>query len=109
MYLDIGANGEGSGETGYTMDKVRFVNNSGIPSDGNGNVNVLSAYEPALITLSRGNFTGAAIAVFKRDDTVDATVGNYILRYRVDYLAANEITTGMTKLKSDLEPSTDDD
>lgn len=108
MYLDIGANGEGSGETGYTMDKVRFVNYSGIPSDGNGNVN-LSAYKPALITLSRGNFTDAAIAVFKRDDTVDATVGNYILRYRVDYLAANEITTGMTKLKSDLEPSTDDE
>lgn len=109
LYLDIGANGEGSGETGYTMDKVRFVNYSGIPSDGNGNVNVLSAYKPALITLSRGNFTDAAIAVFKRDDTVDATVGNYILRYRVDYLAANEITTGMTKLKSDLEPSTDGD
>lgn len=109
MYLDIGANGEGSGETGYTMDKVRFVNYSGIPSDGNENVNVLSAYKPALITLSRGNFTNAAIAVFKRDDTVDATVGNYILRYRVDYLAANEITTGMTKLKSDLEPSKDDD
>lgn len=106
LYLDIGANGEGSGETGYTMDKVRFVN-SGMPLDG-GNVNV-SAYKPALITLSRGNFTDAAIAVFKRDDTVDATVGNYILRYRVDYLAANEITTGMTKLKSDLEPSTDDE
>lgn len=110
FYLDIGANnnGEGPGEVNYTMDKVRFVNYSGIPSDGNGNVN-LSAYEPALITLSRGNFTDAAIAVFKRDDTVDATVGNYILRYRVDYLAANEITTGMTKLKSDLEPSTDDE
>lgn len=110
FYLDIGANnnGEGSGEAGYTMDKVRFVNYSGMPSDGNGNVN-LSAYKPALITLSRGNFTDAAIAVFKRDDTVDATVGNYILRYRVDYLAANEITTGMTKLKSDLEPSTDDE
>ena len=107
MYLDIGANGEGSGETGYTMDKVRFVNYSGIPSDGNGNVN-LSAYKPALITLS-GSSTAEEIAVFKRDDTVDATVGNYILRYRVDYLAANEITTGMTKLKSDLEPSTDDD
>ena len=107
MYLDIGANGEGSGETGYTMDKVRFVNYSGIPSDGNGNVN-LSAYKPALITLS-GSSTAEGIAVFKRDDTVDATVGNYILRYRVDYLAANEITTGMTKLKSDLEPSTDDE
>ena len=110
FYLDIGANnnGEGPGEVNYTMDKVRFINYSGIPSDGNGNVN-LSAYKPALITLSRGNFTDAAIAVFKRDDTVDATVGNYILRYRVDYLAANEITTGMTKLKSDLEPSTDDE
>lgn len=110
FYLDIGANnnGEGPGEVNYTMDKVRFINYSGMPSDGNGNVN-LSAYEPALITLSRGNFTDAAIAVFKRDDTVDATVGNYILRYRVDYLAANEITTGMTKLKSDLEPSTDDE
>lgn len=109
MYLDIGANGNTDGsEENYTMDKVRFINYSGMPSDGNGNVN-LSAYEPALITLSRGNFTDAAIAVFKRDDTVDATVGNYILRYRVDYLAANEITTGMTKLKSDLEPSTDDE
>ena len=107
MYLDIGANGNSDDdEENYTMDKVRFINYSGMPSDGNGNVN-LSAYEPALITLSRGNFTDAAIAVFKRDDTVDATVGNYILRYRVDYLAANEITTGMTKLKSDLEPSTD--
>lgn len=107
MYLDIGANGNTDGdEENYTMDKVRFVN-SGMPLDG-GNVNV-SGYEPALITLSRGNFTDAAIAVFKRDDTVDATVGNYILRYRVDYLAANEITTGMTKLKSDLEPSTDDE
>lgn len=105
LYLDIGANGEGSGETGYTMDKLRFVN-SGMPLDG-GNVNV-SAYKPALITLS-GSSTAEEIAVFKRDDTVDATVGNYILRYRVDYLAANEITTGMTKLKSDLEPSTDDE
>lgn len=107
MYLDIGANGNTDGdEENYTMDKVRFVN-SNMPTL-NGAVDV-SAYEPALITLSRGNFTDAAIAVFKRDDTVDATVGNYILRYRVDYLAANEITTGMTKLKSDLEPSTDDD
>lgn len=106
LYLDIGANGEGSGEAGYTMDKVRFVN-SGMPLDGNGNVN-LSAYKPALITLS-GSSAAEEIAVFKRDDTVDATVGNYILRYRVDYLAANEITTGMTKLKSDLEPSTDDE
>ena len=109
LYLDIGANGNQTPtETGYTMDKVRFVNYSGIPSDGNGNVNVLSAYKPALITLS-GSSTAEETAVFKRDDTVDATVGNYILRYRVDYLAANEITTGMTKLKSDLEPSTDDD
>lgn len=109
FYLDIGANnnGEGPGEVNYTMDKVRFVNYSGIPSDGNGNVN-LSAYKPALITLS-GSSAAEEIAVFKRDDTVDATVGNYILRYRVDYLAANEITTGMTKLKSDLEPSTDDE
>lgn len=106
MYLDIGANGNTDGdEENYTMDKVRFVN-SGMPLDG-GNVNV-SGYEPALITLS-GSSTAEEIAVFKRDDTVDATVGNYILRYRVDYLAANEITTGMTKLKSDLEPSTDDD
>lgn len=105
LYLDIGANGEGSGEAGYTMDKVRFVN-SGMPLDG-GNVNV-SAYKPAMITLS-GSSTAEAIAVFKRDDTIDATVGNYILRYRVDYLTANEITTGMTKLKPDLEPSKDDD
>lgn len=106
MYLDIGANGNTDGdEENYTMDKVRFVN-SGMPLDG-GNVDV-SAYEPALITLS-GSSTAEETAVFKRDDTVDATVGNYILRYRVDYLAANEITTGMTKLKSDLEPSTDDD
>ena len=106
LYLDIGANGNQTPTGGYTMDKVRFVN-SGMPSDGNGNVNV-SAYKPALITLS-GSSTAEETAVFKRDDTVDATVGNYILRYRVDYLAANEITTGMTKLKSDLEPSTDDE
>ena len=108
LYLDIGANGNQTPTGGYTMDKVRFVNYSGIPSDGNGNVNVLSAYKPALITLS-GSSTAEEIAVFKRDDTVDATVGNYILRYRVNYLAANEITTGMTKLKPDLEPSTDDE
>ena len=108
LYLDIGANGNQTPTgTDYTMDKVRFINYSGMPSDGNGNVN-LSAYKPALITLS-GSSTAEEIAVFKRDDTVDATVGNYILRYRVDYLAANEITTGMTKLKSDLEPSTDDE
>ncbi len=106
MYLDIGANGNSDGsEENYTMDKVRFVN-SNMPTL-NGAVDV-SAYEPALITLS-GSSTAEEIAVFKRDDTVDATVGNYILRYRVDYLAANEITTGMTKLKSDLEPSTDDE
>lgn len=106
MYLDIGANGNTDGdEENYTMDKVRFVN-SGMPLDG-GNVNV-SGYEPALITLS-GSSAAEEIAVFKRDDTVDASVGNYILRYRVNYLAANEITTGMTKLKSDLEPSTDDE
>lgn len=106
MYLDIGANGNSDGdEENYTMDKVRFVN-SNMPTL-NGAVDV-SAYEPALITLS-GSPTAEEIAVFKRDDTVDATVGNYILRYRVNYLAANEITTGMTKLKSDLEPSTDDE
>ena len=112
MYLDIGANGKGSGETGYTMDKVRFVNYSGIPSDGNGNVN-LSAYKPALITLS-GSSTAEEIAVFKRDDTVDETDGKLKLAYRIinntaNAINVNETTTGMTREDTTLTPSTDDD
>ena len=111
MYLDIGANGEGSGETGYTMDKVRFVNYSGIPSDGNGNVNVLSAYKPALITLS-GSSTAEEIAVFKRDE--QETEGKLKLAYRIINNNANainvsETTTGMTRKDPDLQPSKDTD
>lgn len=109
MYLDIGANGEGSGETGYTMDKVRFVN-SGMPSDGNGNVN-LSAYKPALITLS-GSSTAEETAVFKRDE--QETDGKLKLAYRIinntaNAIKVNETTTGMTREDTTLTPSTDDD
>lgn len=109
LYLDIGANGEGSGETGYAMDKVRFVN-SGMPSDGNGNVNV-SAYEPALITLS-GSSTAEEIAVFKRDE--QETDGKLKLAYRIinnnaNAITVTEITTGMTRKDTTLTPSTDDE
>lgn len=108
LYLDIGANGEGSGETGYTMDKVRFVN-SGMPLDG-GNVN-LSAYKPALITLS-GSSTAEEIAVFKRDE--DETDGKLKLAYRIinnnaNAIKVNETTTGMTRKDATLTPSTDDE
>ena len=111
LYLDIGANGEGSGETGYTMDKVRFVNYSGIPSDGNGNVNVLSAYEPALITLS-GSSTAEEIAVFKRDE--QETEGKLKLAYRIinnnaNAIKVNETTKNMTREDPDLQPSKDTD
>ena len=110
MYLDIGANGEGSGETGYTMDKVRFINYSGMPSDGNGNVN-LSAYKPALITLS-GSPTAEEIAVFKRDE--QETEGKLKLAYRIinntaNAIKVNETTTGMTREDPDLQPSKDTD
>lgn len=108
MYLDIGANGEGSGETGYTMDKVRFVN-SGMPLDG-GNVN-LSAYKPALIKLS-GSSTAEEIAVFKRDE--QETDGKLKLAYRIinnnaNAITVTEITTGMTRKDTTLTPSTDDE
>ncbi len=112
FYLDIGANnnGEGPGEVNYTMDKVRFVNYSGIPSDGNGNVN-LSAYKPALITLS-GSSTAEEIAVFKRDE--DETDGKLKLAYRIinnnaNAINVNETTTGMTRKDTTLTPSTDDE
>ncbi len=111
LYLDIGANGNQTPtETGYTMDKVRFVNNSGIPSDGNGNVN-LSAYKPALITLS-GSSTAEEIAVFKRDEL--ETDGKLKLAYRIinnnaNAITVTEITTGMTREDTTLTPSTDDD
>lgn len=110
MYLDIGANGEGSGETGYTMDKVRFINYSGMPSDGNGNVN-LSAYKPALITLS-GSSTAEEIAVFKRDE--DETDGKLKLAYRIinnnaNAIKVNETTKNMTREDPDLQPSKDTD
>ena len=110
MYLDIGANGNSDGtEENYTMDKVRFVN-SGMPSDGNGNVN-LSAYEPALITLS-GSSTAEEIAVFKRDE--QETDGKLKLAYRIinnnaNAIKVNETTTGMTRKDTTLTPSTDDD
>ena len=91
--------------TGSTMDKVRFVN-SGTPTlDSNGVVDV-SAYKPALITLSRGNFTDAAIAIFKRDTV--PTGDKYKLAYRVEYLDPKETTTGMTRKDTTLTPSTDD-
>lgn len=110
MYLDIGANGEGSGETGYSMDKVRFINYSGMPSDGNGNVNV-SGYEPALITLS-GSSTAEEIAVFKRDE--DETDGKLKLAYRIinnnaNAIKVNETTKNMTREDTTLTPSTDDE
>lgn len=110
FYLDIGANnnGEGPGEVNYTMDKVRFVNSS-MPLDG-GNVNV-SAYKPALITLS-GSSTAEEIAVFKRDE--QETEGKLKLAYRIINNNANainvsETTTGMTRKDTTLTPSTDDE
>lgn len=112
FYLDIGANnnGEGPGEVNYTMDKVRFINYSGMPSDGNGNVN-LSAYEPALITLS-GSSAAEEIAVFKRDE--HETDGKLKLAYRIinnnaNAINVNETTTGMTRKDTTLTPSTDGD
>lgn len=109
MYLDIGANGEGSGETGYTMDKVRFVN-SGTPTLSNGVVDV-SAYKPALIKLS-GSSTAEEIAVFKRDEL--ETDGKLKLAYRIinnnaNAIKVNETTTGMTRKDATLTPSTDDE
>ena len=71
--------------TGYTMDKVRFVN-SGMPLDG-GNVNV-SAYKSALITLS-GSSTAEETAVFKRDEL--ETDGKLKLAYRIINNNANAI------------------
>lgn len=109
MYLDIGANGNTDGdEENYTMDKVRFVN-SGMPLDG-GNVNV-SAYEPALITLS-GSSAAEEIAVFKRDE--HETDGKLKLAYRIinntaNAINVNETTTGMTREDPDLQPSKDTD
>lgn len=111
LYLDIGANGNQTPtETGYTMDKVRFVNNSGIPSDGNGNVN-LSAYKPALITLS-GSPTAEETAVFKRDE--QETGGKLKLAYRIinntaNAIKVNETTKNMTREDPDLQPSKDTD
>ena len=110
LYLDIGANGNQTPTGGYTMDKVRFVNYSGIPSDGNGNVN-LSAYKPALITLS-GSSTAEEIAVFKRDE--QETDGKLKLAYRIinnnaNAINVNETTTGMTREDPDLQPSKDTD
>lgn len=109
LYLDIGANGEGSGEAGYTMDKVRFVN-SGMPLDGSGNVN-LSAYKPALITLS-GSSAAEEIAVFKRDE--QETDGKLKLAYRIinnnaNAIKVNETTKNMTREDTTLTPSTDGD
>ena len=111
LYLDIGANGNQTPTgTGYTMDKVRFINYSGMPSDGNGNVN-LSAYKPALITLS-GSSTAEEIAVFKRDE--DETDGKLKLAYRIinnnaNAIKVNETTKNMTREDPDLQPSKDTD
>ena len=91
--------------TGYTMDKVRFVN-SGTPTLSNGVVD-LSAFDAAFITLSRGNFTDAAIAIFKRDTV--PTDDKYKLAYRVEYLDPKETTKNMTRKDTTLTPSTDDD
>lgn len=91
--------------TGYTMDKVRFVN-SGTPTLSNGVVD-LSAFDAALITLSRGNFTDAAIAIFKRDTV--PTGDKYKLAYRVEYLDPKETTKNMTREDPDLQPSKDTD
>ena len=96
--------------TGYTMDKVRFVN-SGTPTlDSNGVVDV-SAYKPALITLS-GSSTAEEIAVFKRDE--QETDGKLKLAYRIinnnaNAINVNETTTGMTRKDADLQPSKDTD
>ena len=109
MYLDIGANGNSDGdEENYTMDKVRFVN-SNMPTL-NGAVDV-SAYEPALITLS-GSPTAEEIAVFKRDE--QETEGKLKLAYRIinntaNAINVNETTTGMTRKDPDLQPSKDTD
>lgn len=111
LYLDIGANGNQTPTgTGYTMDKVRFINYSGMPSDGNGNVN-LSAYKPALITLS-GSSTAEEIAVFKRDE--QETDGKLKLAYRIinnnaNAIKVNETTKNMTREDPDLQPSKDTD
>ena len=111
LYLDIGANGNQTPTgTGYTMDKVRFINYSGMPSDGNGNVN-LSAYKPALITLS-GSSTAEETAVFKRDE--DETDGKLKLAYRIinnnaNAIKVNETTKNMTREDPDLQPSKDTD
>ena len=90
--------------TGYTMDKVRFVN-SGTPTLNNGVVD-LSDFDAALITLSRGNFTDAAIAIFKRDTVPPGD--KYKLAYRVEYLDPKETTKNMTRKDTTLTPSTDD-
>ena len=109
LYLDIGANGNQTPTgTDYTMDKVRFVN-SGMPLDG-GNVNV-SAYKPALITLS-GSSTAEEIAVFKRDEL--ETDGKLKLAYRIinnnaNAITVTETTKNMTREDTTLTPSTDDD
>lgn len=109
MYLDIGANGTGDGdgpdETPYTMDKVRFVNSKILNDD---NSVTLTAYDPALITLS-GSSTAAETAVFQRDE--DETDGKLKLAYRIIYnntITAKEVTTGMTREDSGLKKSSDE-
>lgn len=109
MYLDIGANGTGDGdgpdETPYTMDKVRFVNSKILNDD---NSVTLTAYDPALITLS-GSSTAAETAVFQRDE--DETDGKLKLAYRIIYnntITAKEVTTGMTREDSGLQKSNDE-
>ena len=105
MYLDIGANGDSDGsEEAYTMDKVRFVNSKILNDD---NSVTLTAYDPALITLS-GSSTAAETAVFQRDK--DETDGKLKLAYRIIYnntITAKEVTTGMTREDSGLQKSDD--
>ena len=76
----------------------------------NGAVDV-SAYEPALITLS-GSSTAEEIAVFKRDE--DETDGKLKLAYRIinnnaNAIKVNETTKNMTREDATLTPSTDDE
>lgn len=106
LYLDIGANGNSEGsEKTYTMDEVRFVNSATPKLDGNGDVD-LSDFDAALITLDRGGFTQAAVAIFERDTVL--TGDKYRLAYRVEYLNPKSIGKGVVYSKDDLQKSSDE-
>lgn len=105
MYLDIGANGDSDGsEENYTMDKVRFVNDT--PDPDSNKVVDLSDFDAALVTLSRGNFTQAAIAIFERD--TEQTDGKYKLAYRVEYLDPKPNSDSIVYSKDGLQKSSDE-